>query len=1251
MSEFEKVAIIGASGRFPLADSIDKLDELFVNKIDTIRKPSQKRIKLQGAASEAEFAEAGFLDDVEYFDHDFFHIPKAEAIYMDPQQRLALEIACDTIASAGYSLEDMRGSNTAVIVGAHDSCYADLLTNRSGVAVIGNFTDIIAGRISYCLDLRGEAAIVQTACSSSLYALYDACIKINAHQADMALAGSVYLRFDMHEQSESNPVGVNSADGRCKTFDERADGINNGEGGGFVLLKSYEKAVNDGDNILAVIDVIAANQDGNTSNSLTAPSTEAQRDLLLRAWKMGDVDPTKLGYIEAHGTGTKLGDPIEVSALSQAISQYTDKTSFIPVGSLKTNFSHFGSFAGIASVLKGVLEFKTNKKYPLQNFQKANPLIDFEHSAVYPIQNTEEWTDEKKFFAVNAFGMSGTNVHAIMENYVAPERVSEGKQQLVTLSVRYSEVYDQYVDSIISKLDGKNLDDVAYTLNIGRDAYTYRTAVIASSVEELITKLKSSRYKDSRKEQKYMILCSGDSVIGNDSWNELLENHPGIKELYKEGNSTEENYFLQREAVYQYLKGLGFEFAGIVGSGKGNILVDYLTGEKNLSEAVSQLKSEQSARFNREAFEAYMEKLLQKEDYIFVEFGEAGELTQCIEDMKTESKTVALTSESFGLDELLAYAFEAGLTINWKKYYEGKTRRRVELPGHPFRKVEVWPQVKQLKKNDTEAESEEKIATNDIAGFIKKLWLSELGINEINPDDDFFDLGGNSLISINIMDAVGARIGQELDIEIMYDYPTLDSFTEYVRDISGENDTAEITDNSDENNDNTNADLSSNKEKRERNSLISGNQEILLKAQENTDFKGCWDMPNLLKLKGNLNPEALKKSIERVIRENDILRTYYKKENDTYIPVVNEKVKESVFYYDWSNKDEEEILKELRTVSNTEFKLFEPGNAVICSTIAKAKDDVYYWVLNVHHIASDGWSAAVLYSAVNNYYIEEVTGKVQESIPISQMSEYVASEHEFVQTAQGEKQKNFWIEEIKDMPKYLNVPLDHDRKEKRSYTGQNEIFLIEPEVFEKAKQVVKNNQISLYTLAQFVYGIQLAKRSKQNEFMVGVPLANRKNQKLQGAMGFISNILPIKFNIDWDNNLKDELKKVAEFSAKMLRNCEYPYWDLCKDLGEAGEKNYNPLYQDLFVYHNYANADFTIYGCETDYLNAGFKGSKYDLLFTMREMEHIMAGALEYNDQLFDKDTILNFIEEFKTIFTQIVESENWEETLINTWK
>ncbi|MCX7774134.1 MAG: type I polyketide synthase, partial [Clostridia bacterium] len=344
------------------------------------------------------------------------------------------------------------------------------------------------------LDLKGPSMVINTSCSSSLVALHLACQGIRNRECDMAIAGGV--KISLLPLKMGNGIGVESSDGRTRAFDDGSDGTGVGEGVFTVLLKPLAQAIKDRDNIYAVIKGSALNQDGR-SVGITAPSPSAQEDVIIQAWKNSGVDPETITYIEAHGTGTKLGDPIEFEGIQRAFSRYTNRKSFCAIGSVKTNIGHLDNLAGLAGVLKMVLSLKHKELPPSLHYQKPNRKINFEDSPVYVNDRLQKWKPDGFLLrcGVSSFGLSGTNCHVILEE--APEininRVTQDHEpNILTLSAKSKSSLQELIKQYAEFLKSNNpieFDDICYTANTGRGHYPYRLAIHAMDMDDLKDKL------------------------------------------------------------------------------------------------------------------------------------------------------------------------------------------------------------------------------------------------------------------------------------------------------------------------------------------------------------------------------------------------------------------------------------------------------------------------------------------------------------------------------------------------------------------------------------------------------------------------------------------------------------------------------------------------------------------------------------------------------------------------------------------
>ncbi len=519
------IAIIGMSGRFPGAHSVDAFWANLEAGVSSIREIDRKGWDLS-ELYDPELSEknksvskwGGLLENFDTFDPAFFNISDIEAEMMDPQQRVFLEEAYTALESAGYAPDALAGRKVGVFVGAR---YADYLTASQDACganphlFVGNDLAILSGRISYYLDLKGPSLTVDTACSASLVAILLAADSIRRGECTMALAGGVYVMSSPEFYMLASNTNMLSPDGKCKTFDSGANGIVPGEAAGTLVLKGLQDAVCDGDHILGIIRGAAMNQDGRTQG-ITAPSSDSQQDVICQAYENAGVSPESTGYVEAHGTGTQLGDPIEVASLSKAFRKYTGRKQYCALGSHKPNIGHTITVSGVAGVIKILQAIRHRKIPPTINLNRLNSHIALDDSPFFVNTEAVPWNADSgatRRASISSFGFSGTNAHLVLEEYVNPAVAigrDGGGDQLVVFSALTQERLGVHARNMARFLreklaassesgpapafGGGSLRDIAYTLQVGRRAMPERLALIVSSIPELLENL--NRYLD-----------------------------------------------------------------------------------------------------------------------------------------------------------------------------------------------------------------------------------------------------------------------------------------------------------------------------------------------------------------------------------------------------------------------------------------------------------------------------------------------------------------------------------------------------------------------------------------------------------------------------------------------------------------------------------------------------------------------------------------------------------------------------------
>jgi len=513
----EGIAIVGMSGRFPGANSVEQFWHNLMQGVDSVSTFREDELEYSVVTKDAieqgqKFIRArGVLDGVDMFDAEFFGMYPKEVQMIDPQHRLFLECAWEALESAGHASESYPGL-IGVYAGLAMNTYFlhNICVNRAFAAdfssnyqvgnyqtMLGNDIDFLPTRVSYKLNLRGPSMTVQSACSTSLVAICQACTGLLTYQCDMALAGGVSITFPQKRDYRYQEESLASADGKCRTFDADACGTVFGHGAAVVLLKRLEDDLADRDPILAVIKGFALNNDGSDKIGYAAPSINAQADVVAMAQAAAGVHPESISYIEAHGTATPLGDPVEMAALTEAFRRGgAERKQFCAVGTGKTHIGHLDVAAGATGLIKTVLQLQHEVIPPLLHFKTPNPKIDFQNSPFFPVAKQMEWkrTDTPRRAGVTALGIGGTNAHVVVEEAPATSSGSSRNAQLLLWSAKTPTAVSAMsarLAEYLEKNPGTSLADVAFTLQKGRQRFRYRNALSASTATEAIEKLKA----------------------------------------------------------------------------------------------------------------------------------------------------------------------------------------------------------------------------------------------------------------------------------------------------------------------------------------------------------------------------------------------------------------------------------------------------------------------------------------------------------------------------------------------------------------------------------------------------------------------------------------------------------------------------------------------------------------------------------------------------------------------------------------
>jgi acyl transferase domain-containing protein len=718
----EAIAVVGIGCRFPGgANSSEAFWSLLRDGVDAVSEVPPERWDVD-AFYDPELASpnsmntrwGGFIRGMDEFDHGFFGISRREAGSIDPQQRHLLETSWEAFEDAGIAPDQLAGTATGVFIGMSSWDYSLLQREAPSRGATGIAMSIAANRLSYFFDLRGPSMVVDSACSSSLTAVDLACQSLRNRVTDVALAGGANALLFPYLTVALAQAGMMAPDGRCKTFDESADGFVRGEGCGVVVLKRLSDALRDRHDIIGLICGSAVNQDGR-SNGLTAPNGLAQKSLIRQALKNAGVLPHQIGYLEAHGTGTALGDVVEVEALWAAIGEGRGPEQNCFLGSVKTNIGHMEAAAGVGGLVKVLMCLKHEEIPAHLHLKHINPKLKLDRRLRISTSRCA-WrrSDEPRFAGVSSFGFGGTNAHAIVrEAPIRAEVHSEVERpfHLLTLSAKSKRALESLIDRYAARLEEgttASLADICFTANAGRSHFEHRLAVWAGSTEEMRERLQIARQTERQAENVWLRLgvaradrnskiafwfpdsegsCAGSDTVYRtqptfrkalDECDEFLRTHFHGR---LPAQSTRAGAFATQYAAAKMWLSWGIRPASVGGQGVGELVAGCIAGTFEFTDGLRYLAAGGEALDMLPANSPRLPFSVTRPDADTI-------------------PTVEIKPVMCGWDGLLsqlASLYVAGAAINWNGFDGDYERRRVSLPTYPFERARCWLDQSELR--------------------------------------------------------------------------------------------------------------------------------------------------------------------------------------------------------------------------------------------------------------------------------------------------------------------------------------------------------------------------------------------------------------------------------------------------------------------------------------------------------------------------------------------------------------------------
>ena len=1240
MGRYEDVAIIGMSGLFPEAANLDEFHRNLLEARDSVRSLSLDRMSFTSVDPSQDYVPLGYLDRVDLFDHRFFNISPREAEFMDPHQRLTLQLVCAAIENAGYGLEAFNGTETGVFLSAPRPEYLELFTEVDPLELLGNAPSALAGRISFFLDLRGPSFVLDAGCCASLVAVEHARRELSVGDCRYAIAGGLSLTL-LFEASSVNSrfAEIMSPDARCKAFDASANGAAAGEGGGIVVLKRLGDAVADGDHIHAVVRGGAVNQNGFRAFGLSAPSPAAQRDVVLAAWDDAGVDASTISFIEAHGSGTRLGDVIEAQALREAFAERGVAPKSCALSSVKTNIGHLDHAAGIAGFIKAVLALENRTLYRSLHFETPNPLIDLDDSAIYVQERSVEWDAPPggiRRAGVSSFSLAGTNVHMVLEEApIVALQPSTGRRELATLSARSATAFERYRSLLADFVSSTHLplETIVHTLNRGRSDHEYRAAAAIGDRDELIAWLRSTIGAETAPVE-VAILFSADAAFEPEQLEQLAGIWPGaaaVLDSLKAGDvdpfDEAVGTFASHLCVHAALRDLGIREIAVLGSGVGNAAVRVVRSEISAAEG-ARLAREWSISATADVGKLVAAlRTLDPAGTLFVETA-AGELGAAIRSLNGEARVLEVAGDPL---DAAAHLYRAGASIDWDHYYAGRTIPRVQLPTYPFDEERSWcrqPGEHRASSPGYAALTAPQAGGENVLGAafasetqarLAAIWEAALGVAPDDASADYFELGGTSITGMSVLDGIERDFGMRLMFADLYDHSRLGDLATRVdvlalhveSDRASEPELVSIP--------------------REGYLPVSIGQEQIWFLDQLEPNSPLYNIPFDLHIRGPLDESALQRAIAGLAARHEVLRTSFVSVEGEARAVVEDRPTIDVPIVDLSHlapaARRSEGLRQWDAEASKPFDLSK--GPLFRARLLRLANAEHVLLITIHHIIYDGWTPSIIQGELAALYEEESTGRPAELSPlVIQYADYASWQRRWVESPAIARDLAYWQEHLAGAPE-LEIPTDHPRPPDQTYRGEMITFDLDAELIDSLRALSRSQSVTLFTTMLAAICILMQRYSGQDDVVIGTPTSGRKRAEIRGLIGYFNNMLPVRCDLSGDPTFVELMHRVRRVVAGALDHDELPFEKMVEVLRPDRDLARNPLFQVAYSHQNTPQEGYTLPGMEVDnFAEGSIRGiapgtSKFDLTIGVGDGgEGELEGYFEYATDLFERATI-----------------------------
>ncbi|GAB2687165.1 condensation domain-containing protein [Nocardia thraciensis] len=1256
----QDIAIVGIGVRFPDAANLADFRANLAAGRDSIGPMPDSRAEATALDRSLGYLPMGHLTDIHTFDYAFFDLSKREASLMDPQQRIALELAHTAIEDAGYAPATLREATTAVVFSAPMPTYHAMAVDPGPLAMLGNLPFGTTARIAHLLGLTGPCYAIDSGCNASLIAVHHACRELRCGDADYALAGGVSVRAGgAPEWTARTMTEIASPSGQCRAFDADADGTVPGEGGAALLLTTLARARADRAPVYAVIRGSAVLHNGHSSATISTPSAAAQARVIASAWRNAAADPGDAGYLEAHGSATRLGDAVEIEGLRAA---FGGRARPLPIGSVKTNIGHLDHAAGVAGLVKATLSVAEGSLYPSLHFDRPTGDLDLAAAGIEVVTRPRPWVSEgrPRLAGVSSYSLGGANAHCVVQQapdersggdpvrrpephagHTAVQRLSVAAHRLIGVSARTPAALAELCHRLAETLraDRPALADVAFTLGRGRAHFGYRVAVCATDTGDLADRLEkygdATDFVERPVPPRVALLLSPGAVPAGVDPAPLPDRLPAIGAVAE--------VLAGQIAAHDRLRACGIGFAAILSGGASKFAARYLLGSTASVEPAELDAAAATPTVDRDRLLTAAHTLLRDGPVLFVDPAPDGVLGRFLaEDLADhpDAETLFGAADSGGSPGILGRLYERGIDLDWAAV-DADEGRRIRLPGHPLHGSRCWVELPGTVPAPVPAAVPAPRPAPDtsadpaqwLRATLRELLHSE---TEIVSDDDYFDLGGNSIIAVQLVERVAEAYGFRPKLLDVYERPVVADFAALLRDravpAAAERALPPIT--------------------RTDELVMSPGQERMWFHHQLVPETTLYNYPVVNVLRGRIDVAAVRGTFEDFAERHEPLR-YNLVESDGQ-PAVRIRPSLGEFFRLADVSDATDPVAAARElIARAALAPFDLArDPLVRVLLVTLSPEMHVLQVTCHHCVTDGATPGILAREIPVLYAarQEGRGAALEPLPV-RYRDYAHWHRGLIESGALDHELEYWIHALRDAPK-LRLPTDFPRPPRKTFVGDLAPFTVSADLLARSRAVAKRESVSLFVVLLAGLYLLLARRSGQRDIVIGTPTTGRTRRELEGLIGFFNSTVALRANLSGPATVAELLERVRGIVLGALENQEIPFERVVHALGDQRDLSRTPLFDVLYVHQELPGAGNPLGEEETEFFDLehsiqnAFGGlpagtAKFDLsLITYdRSDGHDMLACFEFSTELFTRRTAAGFADAYLEILADLVES------------